>query len=72
MASIKAVGKNGRWKISVKGDIASLLALHAAIGKALSEKLAKERHMSLQAAEETVRDCFKDGMEFIQKENQGE
>ncbi len=55
-AKVKAVGKN-----------LNLLILLVSICKCLAERIAKEKGVSLEKAEDIVVDCVKDGMKTIKE-----
>lgn len=57
--------KNQKAKVKAVGKTLSLLILVVAISKCLSERISKEKGISLEVAENIVVDCIKDGMKTM-------
>lgn len=57
--------KNQKAKVKAVGKTFSLLILVVAISKCLSERISKEKGISLEVAENIVVDCIKDGMKTM-------
>lgn len=64
---IFAYTKNQKAKIKAVGKSLSLLTLLVATSKYLAERVAKEKGVSLEKAENMVVDCIKDGMKTIEE-----
>lgn len=58
-------GKNA--KVKSVGKTLDLMTLLVAISKCLSERISKERGVSIEEAEDIVVDCIKDGMKTIKE-----
>ena len=69
MGIIFAYSKREKAKLKIIGKTLELLTLLVSLSKYLSEKIAKEKEISLAKAEEVVVDCIKDGMKTMQNEN---
>lgn len=54
-------------KIKVIGKPVNLLMLLVAISKCMAEKISKEKGVDLEAAEDVVMDCIKNGMKTIRE-----
>lgn len=65
MDIVFAYTKNQKVKVKAVGKTLSLLMLVVAISKCLSERISKEKGVSLEEAENIVVDCIKDGMKTI-------
>lgn len=65
MGIIFAFEEKQKSKIRAAGRTISLLVLLVAISKCLSERISKEKGVSLEKADEIVVDCIKDGMKTI-------
>lgn len=65
MEIVFAYTKNQKAKIKSVGKTLSLLTLLVTISKYLSERISKEKGISLEEAENIVVDCVKDGMKTI-------
>ena len=67
MGILIAFTKNDKAKVKAGGKTLNLLTLTVAISKCLSERISKEKGVSLGKAEEIVIDCIKDGMKTIEE-----
>ena len=65
MGILIAFTKNDKVKVKAAGKTLSLLTLTVAISKCLSERISKEKGVSLKKAEDIIVDCIKDGMKTI-------
>lgn len=65
MKIIFATIKGERAKVKTIGKTLNLTILLVAISKFLAERIAKEKGVSLEKAENIVIDCIKDGMKTI-------
>lgn len=61
-----AYSKNKKAKVKAAGKTLSLLTLLVAISKCLTERISKEKGVSMKEAEDIVVDCIKDGMKTIE------
>lgn len=66
MGIVLAYSKNKKAKVKAVGKTLSLLTLLVAVSKCLSERISKEKEVSLEKAENIVVDCIKDGMKTIE------
>ncbi|MDE5696593.1 MAG: hypothetical protein K2I96_04150 [Lachnospiraceae bacterium] len=57
--------KKDKAKINAMGSTLKLLTLLVSISKFLAEKISKEKGVSLEAAENIVVNCVKDGMKTV-------
>ena len=57
--------KNKKAIVKVVGKTLDLLTLLVAISKCLTERISKEKGVSLEKAEDIVVDCIKDWMKTI-------
>ena len=67
MGILIAYTKNNKAKVKAVGKTISLLTLLVSISKCLSERISKEKGVSLAEAENIVVDCIKDGMKTIEE-----
>lgn len=67
MGIICAFIKNKKAKVKAGGKTLSLLTLTVAISKCLTERISKEKGVSLAEAENIVVDCIKNGMKTIEE-----
>ena len=67
MGIIFSYTKNDKAKVNAIGETLNLISLTVAISKRLSERISKEKGVSLAEAENIVVDCIKDGMKTIKE-----
>ena len=67
MEIIYSYTKNKKAKVKAAGKTLDLLTLLVAISKCLTERISKEKGVSLTEAENIVVDCIKDGMKTIEE-----
>lgn len=67
MGIVFATLKGEKAKVKAFGKTLDLLALLVAISKCLSERISKEKGVSIKKAEDIVVDCIKDGIKIIKK-----
>ena len=67
MGILIAFTKNGKSNVKAIGKTLNLLTLTVAISKCLTERISKEKGVSLEKAEDIVVDCIKDGMKTIEE-----
>ena len=65
MGIIFATTKKEKGKVKTIGSTLSLLTLLVCISKTLSERIAKEKEMSLEQAERFIIECIDDGMKTV-------
>lgn len=65
MKIVFAYIKNQKAKVKAVGKTLDLLTLLTIISKCLTEKIAKEKQISLNEAEIFILDCIVDGMKTI-------
>lgn len=65
MGIVFAYTKNQKAKVKAVGKTLSLLILVVAISKCLSERISKEKGVSLEQAEDIVVDCIIDGIKTM-------
>lgn len=65
MGIVFAYTKNQKVKVKAVGKTLSLLILVVAISKCLSERISKEKGVSLEQAEDIVVDCIIDGIKTM-------
>lgn len=59
--------KSDKAKVKTVGKTLSLLTLTVVISKCLSERISKEKGVSLTEAEDIVIDCIKDGIKTMKE-----
>ena len=67
MGIVLAYSKNKKAKVKAVGKTLNLMTLLVAVSKCLSERISKEKGVSLKEAEDIVVDCIKDGMKTVKK-----
>lgn len=68
MGILFAYSKKQRAKVKAVGKTVDIFALFVAIGKCLTERILKEKEVSLEDAEKIVVNGIKDGMKTIGNE----
>ena len=65
MGIIFAILKNKKTKVKALGKTLNLLVMLVAVSKCLTERISKERRISIGEAEIILIDCIKDGMKTL-------
>ena len=65
MGIIVTYSTNKKAKVKAIGSTLKLLTLLVSTSKYLSEKISKEKGISLEEAENIVVDCISDGMKVV-------